>query len=115
QLLPALRILLLPDLVRQIEIIPADDGVLDQTPAAFGNLLFDLFPIQELMVVAERDRFGELIGVFAFVELLFDRLSKPHIIDNAQDEIRLWNLAELFEGLRQRVLFRVGVEAPKEL
>ena len=115
QLPPVLSILLLPDLVRQIEIIPADDGVLDEASAPLGNFLFHFFAIQKLVVVAERDGLRELIGVFAFVELLFDRLSKLYVIDDAQDKIRFGNFAELFERLIQRVLFGVGVEAPQEL
>src|ERR1700694_1413687 len=114
-LLPTLGILLLPDPVRQIEVVPADDGVLDQASAPLGNFLFHLFAVQELVVVTERDRLRELIGIFTFVELLFDCLSKLHVINDAQNKIRFWNFAELFERLIQRVLFGVGVEPSKEL
>jgi len=43
QILPVLRISCLLDFLREIEVIPADDGVFDQPFAAFGDLLFVFF------------------------------------------------------------------------
>lgn len=111
----ALSILLLPDLVRQREVIPAADGVLAEASAPLGNVLCHFFTVQKLMVVAARAGLRELIGVFAFVELLFDRLSKLYVIDDAQDKIRFGNFAELCKRLLPRMLLGGGVEPPKEL
>jgi hypothetical protein len=113
--LSALGIGFLRNFLGQIEIIPADESVLEQTPTPFSEFLFDLFAIQEGVVVAERDGLRELMSIFAFVQLLFDRLPECHLINEAQQKVGLQNCAECFEGLIQGMVFRRGVEAAKEV
>ena len=36
-----------------IDVIPADDGVLDESAASLGNFLFDFFAVKKLLVVAK--------------------------------------------------------------
>jgi hypothetical protein len=48
-------------LVLQVQIIPADDDVLDEPPAGFGDLLVLLFALNEFLVVAVRDGPGEFV------------------------------------------------------
>ena len=54
-----------------------------------------------------------MIGILAFVELLFNRLAELHIIHETQQKVGFQDFAEFFEGLIQRVVFGVGVEPPK--
>jgi hypothetical protein len=115
QCLSVLDVLRLPDLLGKIEVIPANDGVFDEPPASFGHFLFDLFPRQKVMVVPERDGLRELIGIFALVQLLFNRLPKFHVINETQNKVRFRDFAEFFERLIQGMLFRVGVESSEEL
>src|SRR5262249_27842487 len=69
---------------------------------------------EEVMVVAKRDGLGELIGILAFVQLLFYRLAEFHLINETQEKVGFQEFAELFDGLVQGVVFGVGVEPPKE-
>ena len=64
-----------------IQIIPENDGVLDKTFAVVGNVLFFCGSDLKLGVVTEKYRFGEFVGIFYLIELLFDPLSKLDIID----------------------------------
>ena len=45
----------------KIEIIPADDGILDQPSARLGNFLIFFLALDELVAVAERNGLGELV------------------------------------------------------
>ena len=42
--LPAVLVVGFRQLFREIEIIPANDGVFDQAAASFGDFLLDFFP-----------------------------------------------------------------------
>jgi len=50
-----LRVGLLFDLLRQIQIVPADDGVFDQPLAPLGDLLFVLFGLGKGAGLTDRD------------------------------------------------------------
>jgi hypothetical protein len=39
----------------EVEVVPADDGVLDEAAARFGDLLLGLLALQKLLTVAEAD------------------------------------------------------------
>ena len=43
----------------EVEIVPADDAVLDEPVAGFGDLLFFLFGLGELTGIADGDSAGE--------------------------------------------------------
>ena len=85
--LPAVLVVGFRQLFREIEIIPANDGVFDQAAAPFGDFLLDFFPRQELLVIAKRHGARKLIGVFAFVELLFHRLTQGDGVNVPQEEV----------------------------
>jgi hypothetical protein len=74
QFLSVLNVFLLGDFLGEIQVVPADNGIFDQASASFGNLLLDLFAIQEVTVIPEGYRLRELVGALALVQLLFDRL-----------------------------------------
>jgi len=87
--LPAVGIRLLADFLGEIQVIPADDRVLDQTPTSLGQFLFDLFAVQEVVLVAKRDGLGELIGILAFVQLLFNRSSTSSMKRSRKSDFRI--------------------------
>ena len=99
EILPALCISSSGQPVREVEVVPADDALLDQTVAGFGNFLLLLFGLRELMGVADGHGAGEFVGQLHLVELLFDGLPEFEIVDVAQDEQRLDDLAEGLERL----------------
>jgi hypothetical protein len=105
----------LPDELREVEVVPADDRVLDQTTTAGGDFLFLFLALHELLIVAERDCLGELLRALNLVELFFNRLAELWVVHVLEDEDRLNDLAELFEGTVERVLFGVGVQPLEKL
>jgi hypothetical protein len=57
---------------------------------------------------------GERVAVGALVELLVDRLPHPQIIEEAQEEFRVEDLAELFERRVERVGLGGGGQPPQQ-
>ncbi len=49
-------VLLFRDSLQEIEVIPADDRILDKPSAALSNLLLNLLSIEEVLVVTKGDR-----------------------------------------------------------
>ena len=45
----------------RINIVPADNRVLDEAFASFSDLLFNLVAVKKLMIVAERNRLRKLV------------------------------------------------------
>jgi len=78
-----------PELLRQIEIVPTDDGVFDQTatPSAISANL----SLQELLIVDQNQRRVRTGAHFRPVQL-FRRLAQDEIIDEAEQETRFWEL-----------------------
>jgi hypothetical protein len=74
------------ELVLEVEVVPADDAVLDQPVARLGDLLTFLLGLQELPRAAHRHVTGEAVGQLDPAELLLDRLPQGQIIEIAQDE-----------------------------
>src|SRR5437773_12354369 len=60
------------ELLRQVEIVPADDAVLDEPLAAFRQLLVFLLRLQKLPRISHRDGAREAVCVLYPVQLLFD-------------------------------------------
>ena len=71
----------------QVEIIPADDAVLDQSVTTLGDLLTGLVCMFETARISDRDGPGETVREFDLVELLFNRLAQLEIVDIAQGRI----------------------------
>ena len=103
------------ELAREVEIIPADDGVFDQAIAGLGYLQFFFLDLRELTRIAYSDSTGEAVGQFHLVELAFDRLPEVEIIDIAQNEQGFDDLPECFQGLVKRVLPRIGIQPPEDI
>ncbi len=68
----ALIVFGLIELLREVQIVPADDRVFDQPATAFGDFLFLFFAVDELLIMAERYRLRELLRALDLIELLFD-------------------------------------------
>ena len=102
------------DLPGEIEVIPADDGVLDKPVAGLGDLLFLLFGQGEPTGIADSDGTGEPVGQFDLVELALDGLPQGEVIDIAQDEQRFDDLPEgLVSALIELVVqFTGSLEKP---
>jgi hypothetical protein len=58
QFLPFGRIIDLGEFLRQIQVIPADDAILDEPFAGFGHLLVFLLRLQEFAWIADRESPG---------------------------------------------------------
>ena len=71
------------ELMGEIEIIPADDAVLDQPVAGLGDFLLFLFGLGELAGIANGDSAGKTVGQFDLVELLLNGLAQFNVIDIA--------------------------------
>lgn len=82
------------DKLGRVNIVPADNRVLDEAFASFGDLLLDPVAVQKLVVVAERNCLRKLVRVLAFVELLLNRLPKLQDVDVAENEFGLPDSAE---------------------
>ena len=113
--LPPLFVRLFRDLLGEVQIVPADDDVSDQPIAAVSHFLLGLFGVEEFLIAAEIGRVGELVRVFPFVELLFDRLPQFHVVDPREHEEGLLDLSELFQRPVQGMLLGIGIEPFKEL
>ena len=98
-----------------VETVPADDVVLDKPVAAFGNFLFDRVGMFETARVSDGDGPGETVREYRLVELPLDCLSQFDLIDIAQDEQGLDDLAEGFHGLVEAVLAGIRIQAPEYL
>jgi len=53
--------------------------------------------------------------MFDSIENSFDGYTQRRLVDHTQDKMTLEYLPEGFDGLIESVLFRVGVEPPKEI
>ena len=115
QALPCLFVTGSFELSREVEVIPADDAVLDQPVAGLRDLLLLLFGLGELARVADGDGAGEAVGQLDLVQLSLDGLPQGEVIDVAQDEQRLDDLAEGLERLVERMLAGIGIEPPEDV
>ena len=84
--LPFSGIFDLLQLLRQVEIIPADDAVLDEPLAGFLHLLVFFLCLQEFPRVAYRDSARKAVHVLDPVHLLFNGLPQPGIVDDLEDK-----------------------------
>ena len=68
QFLPFGQIIDLGEFLRQIQVIPADDAILDEPFAGFGHLLVFLLRLQEFAWIADRDRAREGVDMLDAAE-----------------------------------------------
>ena len=54
EFLPTLFAVGLGDFLREIEVIPTDDGVFDQSSAVLSDFLLDLFPMEKFLIISKR-------------------------------------------------------------
>ena len=74
------------ELVLEVEVVPADDAVLDQPVARLGDLLLFLLGLQEFARIADGHVAGEAVGQLDPAELLLDGLPQGQIIKVPQDK-----------------------------
>ena len=86
QFLPFGRIIDLGEFLRQIQVIPADDAILDQPFAGFGHLLVFLLRLQEFAWIADRDRAREGVDMLDAAEHLFNGHAQHWLVDHSQNE-----------------------------
>ena len=115
QVFPGFGVRGLLELAGQVEITPADDAVFDEAVAGLGGLLLLFLGLGKLSGIANSDGTGEVVREFDLVELPLDGLPQGEIIDIAQDEQRLDDLPEGFQGLVERVLARIRIEPPEDV
>src|ERR1700681_2150174 len=72
QFLPFGRIIDLGEFLRQIQVIPADDAILDEPFAGFGHLLVFLLRLQEFTWIADLDRAREGVDMLDGAEHFFN-------------------------------------------
>ena len=91
------------------QVIPANDGILNEAVASLGDLLLLLVSVDELTRVADRDRASEPITEFNPVEQILDRHAQFNIVNVTQDEHGLDDTAERLESGVKAVLPGVGI------
>ncbi len=109
------RILDLDECLRQVQVIPADDAILDEPFARLGHLLVFFLRLQKLARVADRDRAGKAVYMLDTVEDFVDRHAQHWLVNEAQDEQSLEWLTEGLEGLVQAVLLGIGIEPAEDV
>jgi hypothetical protein len=77
QFLPFGWIIDLGEFLRQIEVIPADDAILDEPFAGFGHLLVFFLRLQEFAWIADRDRAREGMDMLDAAEHLSLDMRNP--------------------------------------
>ena len=98
-----------------MEVVPADYAVPDQPVAGLGDLLLLPFGLRELAGIPDGDGTGEAVGEFGLAELPLDCLAQREVVCIAQDEEGLHDLAEGLEGLLERALAGMGIEAAEDV
>src|SRR5262249_47176200 len=82
------------ELLRDIQIIPSHDAIVDKSFPTSDDLLLVLFGLQKLAGIAYRHRAGKAMGQLNLIELPFNRLAQRDVVNVAQDEERLEDLAK---------------------
>ena len=104
QFLPFGRIIDLGEFLRQIQVIPADDAILDEPFAGFGHLLVFLLRLQEFTWIADRDRAREGVDMLDGAKHFFNGHAQHRLVDHSQNEDAFEDLAEGLQGMIQSVL-----------
>lgn len=104
-----------PEAHFEIEVVPADNRVLDQPVAGFGHLLILLQREYEISRAADGHGAREPIGQLDLVELGFDGHTQIDLVDVAKDEQGFDDPAERLEGGVEAVLLGIGIEPPENV
>ena len=75
QVFSGLDVWCLLELSGEVEVVPADDAVFDQSIAGLGDFLLFLFGLGEPTRISDGDCAGEAVGQLYLVELFFNGLS----------------------------------------
>lgn len=102
-------------LLGQVKIIPANDAVFDGRLAGFFPLLVFFLCLQKLAQVAPRHGICEAMNVLDPIQLLFNGLSQPRVVDDLENKERFRDLSKGLQCPIEGRLFRVGVEPPKQV
>ena len=86
QFLPFGWIIDLGEFLRQVQVIPADDAILDEPFAGFGHLLVLLLRLQEFTWIADRDRACEGVNMLDAAEHLFNGHAQSRLVNYSQNE-----------------------------
>ena len=72
--LPSFLLGFLGQHLRQVKLVPANDGVADQSVTPLGDLLLGFLGVEQLLIATKRNRIGKAIGLFPLVELFLNGL-----------------------------------------
>ena len=106
---PNLGVISLSKFLGEIQVVPADNAVFDQTLTPFSHLLLLLLDLQDFSGIADRDCPSEVMSMFNLVKLALNRLSRLNIIDVAKDEQGFDDLAKGLQRPIKRVLLGVRI------
>lgn len=115
QFFSRLDIFRLAQLAGQVEIIPTNNAVFDNTVTSLGDFLIFLCSLGIFPCISDRDCACEPVCQFDFVELRLDGLAKFKIIDVSQDKEGLHNLPKGLHGFIKTVLARIRIQPPKDV
>ena len=96
------------------QVIPTNDGILDEAVAGLGDLLLLLVSSAEFTGVADGDRASESIPEFDPVEQVLDRHAQFNVINVTQDEHGLDDPAERLDRGIKAVLPGIGIQPPED-
>src|ERR1700692_1599927 len=86
QFWPFGRIIDLGEFLLQIQVIPADDAIVDEPFAGFGHLLVFLLRLQEFAWIACRDRAREGVDMLDAAEHLFNGHAQHRLVEGCGPE-----------------------------
>ena len=104
----------LRELLRERQIVPADQTMLAEPFTAFRQFLFVLFGLQELAWIADRHGAGEAMRSLNLIEWPGNGLAERDVVKVAQDEEGFEDPAKRLERPVKRVLLGVGIEAAEQ-
>ena len=107
------------DLLRQVQVIPANNRVLNEASATLNNFLLVLRLNIELLIVTKTDCSGKFVRQFNFAQFNFNDLSHLNIINIVQNKNSFDCTTILLQGLIQWMMlwlwtqpFKCVVNAP---
>ena len=100
--------------LREVQVAPADNGIHQQALAGLGYQLLGAGGGVKLLVAPVPDSVSHAVGTLALVESLLDALAQPRLVDVAQQELGFDQSAQLLQGPVERVLAGVGFELAEQ-
>src|SRR5260221_13726331 len=105
--LPLFGVGRLCELLREVQIVPTHETILDEPFTALGKLLFVLLSLEELARIADRHGASEAMRSRNLVELAFNCLAQWDVVNVAQEEEGFDDPAKRLERPIQRMLLGV--------